>query len=856
MSKKISVNSTKEISTSTNSWSKWFPYFLGLITFFVYLNSIQNGYNLDDELVTRNHPLTSNGLSTIWEIFTSPYYSDDMGYNYGYRPMVHLSFAIENHFFGESPHVGHFINLLIYMLIVVLAFKFLIKLFGIDYQNIAFFAMLIFAVHPVHTEVVNSLKNRDELLALFFALISLSFLMKQNFSEKKYLWFLLFCIFLICSVLSKKSSIPIFFCAPILFVNNSKFQPLHYFIFSLILNFLVAIFGSDFNTILSVKLFLIGGALSISFFLVKNRTIWQKSIPESFVIKNSYSLLLITSFLLLFIFSIFFRSFEVLIVAYAFLIVFVFLEITKKELISFIVVFSLFVSGLFFKIDELSEIAVMLCMFILFDLAKKAKAKEVKLNFSYLVWFIPILINYNGVINFDQFTGYLLQLIILLLIYKYEWSKYMILLVSGLMIAFYRETELREILFLLMLFYDKFRFLEKIKVSYYHFVILGVITFFIIGNNKKQTIDLENISKTEIAASRTNKIISEGRELNFVENPLVNSTENKRKVMIGFETTGLYLKLLIFPYPLKFYYGYNVIQTNSNLSFELIIGILFFILLFVFVSILLKNNNFYLLFLVLSLLLSFLMFSNWYVLVAGIIGERLIFEASFLFVYLFVFILYKSNFFSELLNKVILVTIIILFSVITINRNLHWKDTVSLMSNDIKFLQNSAQANNLLALNLMKISTSEENHSQEQRLEMQKMAVLHFQKAIEIYPKFSNAWYDLGRAKLEIRDTTGAISAFENAIYLMPLFSDSYYNLLAVFESQNNRLKHLYFSRKLNKNVSDPEAIIIMAKSYVANNKIDSAFIVLNKGLNSFKNNSRILSNIKELKVYNNLISK
>jgi hypothetical protein len=48
-----------------------------------------------------------------------------------------------------------------------------IKLFGIDYQYIAFFAMLIFAVHPIHTEVVNSLKNRDELLGLFFALLSL-----------------------------------------------------------------------------------------------------------------------------------------------------------------------------------------------------------------------------------------------------------------------------------------------------------------------------------------------------------------------------------------------------------------------------------------------------------------------------------------------------------------------------------------------------------------------------------------------------------------------------------------------------------------------------------------------------------
>ena len=340
MSKKISKDSTIEIPTTSNSWSKWFPYLLGLITFFVYLNSIQNGYNLDDELVTRNHPLTSKGLSTIWEIITSPYYSDDMGYSYGYRPMVLLSFAIENYFFGESPHVGHFINLLIYMSIVVLAFKFLIKLFGIDYQYIAFFAMLIFAVHPIHTEVVNSLKNRDELLGLFFALLSLSFLMKQSVNEKNYLWFMFCCIFLICSVLSKKSSIPIFFCAPLLIVNINKYQPLNYFIISFILSFLLAIFGSDFNTILSIKLFLIGGLLSILFFALKSSSIWQKKIPKSFLIENNISLLFLLSFLSLFVFSIFYKSYEVLIAAYAFLIVFIFLEISKKELISFLVVFS------------------------------------------------------------------------------------------------------------------------------------------------------------------------------------------------------------------------------------------------------------------------------------------------------------------------------------------------------------------------------------------------------------------------------------------------------------------------------------------------------------------------------------
>jgi hypothetical protein len=120
MSKKLSSHPVEEMTITPNLWIKWFPYFLGFFTIIVYFNSIQNGYNLDDELVTRNHPLTSKGLNALWEIITSPYYSDEMGYSYGYRPIVLMTFAIENYFFGEDPHVGHFINLLIYVFIVVL----------------------------------------------------------------------------------------------------------------------------------------------------------------------------------------------------------------------------------------------------------------------------------------------------------------------------------------------------------------------------------------------------------------------------------------------------------------------------------------------------------------------------------------------------------------------------------------------------------------------------------------------------------------------------------------------------------------------------------------------------------------
>jgi hypothetical protein len=145
---------------------------IGIFSFLVFANSFSNGYNLDDELVTQNHPLTSRGLEAFGDIFTSPYYSDEMGYAYGYRPIVHLSFAIEHQFFGEKPSISHFFNVILFALSAMLFFKFLLKLLGENKQNFALLATLLFVVHPIHTEVVANIKGRDELFGFLFGLMA------------------------------------------------------------------------------------------------------------------------------------------------------------------------------------------------------------------------------------------------------------------------------------------------------------------------------------------------------------------------------------------------------------------------------------------------------------------------------------------------------------------------------------------------------------------------------------------------------------------------------------------------------------------------------------------------------------
>jgi hypothetical protein len=183
--------------------------------FLLYANTLVNNYNLDDELVTKNHKLTSQGIKAIPEILTSPYYNDEMGYAYDYRPVVLISFAIEHQLFGDNPAVSHFINAALYAVLCLLVFLLLRSLFQNLYGPlIAFIISALFAAFPVHTEVVASIKNRDEILAFIFALSSWLLILKSSnrvFSLKLVAGVVIFCLGLLSkgTVLSLAILIPL-----------------------------------------------------------------------------------------------------------------------------------------------------------------------------------------------------------------------------------------------------------------------------------------------------------------------------------------------------------------------------------------------------------------------------------------------------------------------------------------------------------------------------------------------------------------------------------------------------------------------------------------------------------------------
>ncbi len=190
---------------------------LGIFSIIVYANTLKNGYVLDDSSVITENTIVLKGASAIPEILSTPYRrgffvtSNDL-----YRPLSLVMMSIEYSIFGLNPMPSHLINVLIFAGCVILLFLFLDKLFERKKTAVAFITALLFAAHPIHTEVVANIKSGDELLCFFFVFLSLNIFIKY-IQTGKMMQLLLGCFCFLLSFLSKETVVTFLAVIPMIF---------------------------------------------------------------------------------------------------------------------------------------------------------------------------------------------------------------------------------------------------------------------------------------------------------------------------------------------------------------------------------------------------------------------------------------------------------------------------------------------------------------------------------------------------------------------------------------------------------------------------------------------------------------
>ncbi|OFY14424.1 MAG: hypothetical protein A2X02_01325 [Bacteroidetes bacterium GWF2_29_10] len=177
------------LGKSSDSIFSKIDYKYQLIFFFVlsciiYFNTLFNGYVLDDVISITQNKFVQQGLGGIKSILTKDsmygFVGSETELTGGrYRPFPLIIFAIENQFFGNNPFIGHLLNIITWGLTVIVFFKLLSKYFFRFNPEVVFVASLIFAIHPIHTEVVANIKSRDEIISLLLLFGALYYLFKH-----------------------------------------------------------------------------------------------------------------------------------------------------------------------------------------------------------------------------------------------------------------------------------------------------------------------------------------------------------------------------------------------------------------------------------------------------------------------------------------------------------------------------------------------------------------------------------------------------------------------------------------------------------------------------------------------------
>jgi protein O-mannosyl-transferase len=132
---------------------------IGIAILIVYAPALHGGLLLDDAQLSRNSLVKApDGLYRIWCTTEAV----------DYWPVTNTTFWLGWHLWGNNVTCDHVVNLLLHFLDALLIWLVLSRV-GIPG---AFFAALLFAIHPVNVESVAWISQRKNLLALFFALLS------------------------------------------------------------------------------------------------------------------------------------------------------------------------------------------------------------------------------------------------------------------------------------------------------------------------------------------------------------------------------------------------------------------------------------------------------------------------------------------------------------------------------------------------------------------------------------------------------------------------------------------------------------------------------------------------------------
>ena len=247
------------------------------------------------------------------------------------------------------------------------------------------------------------------------------------------------------------------------------------------------------------------------------------------------------------------------------------------------------------------------------------------------------------------------------------------------------------------------------------------------------------------------------RNFRYIENPLFYEDNLFNKLATSFYILGFYLKQVVIPYPLRYYYGFNTIPITNWANPVVWLSLIFYVGVLVIALLNLKKKKI-ISFIILFYLIHLSMYANIVMPVPGIVGDRFLFFASLSLAWFFVWVVVEYILPYDFHKKVIPGKWLILPSLIALLyiapagywvhvRDHQWYSQYTLFMSDMPFLEESVKANDLWGGELMK-RVGEELQKPVNTYHFATRVIANaerrFNKALELDSTFYSAWLNLG----------------------------------------------------------------------------------------------------------------
>jgi len=192
------------------------PFFvITLLVVLCYYPTFSGGFVLDDNILIKDNPYVKelHSISSYLAQEDGIVDNSDLGsYHTGYyRPLINLTYWIDYKLWGMNAHGFRTTNLILHLISCFILFRIIALL--VKDKHVAFWATILFSLHPANTESVSVIVSRNNILVTLFVLSSFYFYV-IGWERKSYASVMLSVICFIGAIFCKEfgvMALPIFF---------------------------------------------------------------------------------------------------------------------------------------------------------------------------------------------------------------------------------------------------------------------------------------------------------------------------------------------------------------------------------------------------------------------------------------------------------------------------------------------------------------------------------------------------------------------------------------------------------------------------------------------------------------------